>query len=202
MGKRLSGQSLTFDASFVTYEIIGMHKFPKYTNFSNEDGISFIDGGRERVVEIAWSKDNTWEEERIWREEAIVFITDFRTAWNPEDSGIGDYGGGQLELEWNQNIRVSNGVPRIEWSSIIVLDENGDQLSYDGKYGNASIGDSVNVEAVLTNTGTAAASMAINCVEGGYWRYCSDFTLLPEYSHRTGGDANNCLQMEEFSYGY
>lgn len=165
--KRLSGQSLTFDASFVTYEIIGMHKFPKYTNFSNEDGISFIDGGRERVVEIAWSKDNTWEEERIWREEAIVFITDFRTAWNPEDSGIGDYGGGQLELEWNQNIRVSNGVPRIEWSSILVLDENGDQLSYEDKYGNASIGDSVNVEAVLTNTGTAAASMAINCVEGG-----------------------------------
>ncbi len=164
--KRLSGQSLTFDASFVTYEIIGMHKFPKYTNFSNEDGVSFIDGGRERVVEIAWSKDNTWEEEMIWREDAIVFITDFRTAWNPEDSGIGDYGGGQLELDWNQNIPISNGVPRVEWSSLMVLDEDGNQLSYADIYGMASIGDSVNVEAVLSNTGTAAASMAINCEEG------------------------------------
>ncbi|MBJ28783.1 MAG: hypothetical protein CMB61_01825 [Euryarchaeota archaeon] len=164
--KRLSGQSLTFDASFVTYEIVGMHKYPKYTNFSNEEGVSFIDGGRERVVEIAWSEDNTWEEERIWREEAILFITDFRTAWNPEDSGIGDYGGGQLEMNWDQNIRITNGIPRVEWLSIVALDVDGEQLSNADDYGTVSLGDSVDVEAVLYNTGTAAASMAINCQEG------------------------------------
>ena len=164
--KRLSGQSLTFDASFVTYEIVGMHKYPKYTNFSNEEGVSFIDGGRERVVEIAWSEDNTWEEERIWREEATLFITDFRTAWNPEDSGIGDYGGGQLEMNWDQNIRITNGIPRVEWLSIVALDVDGEQLSNADDYGTVSLGDSVDVEAVLYNTGTAAASMAINCQEG------------------------------------
>ena len=53
--RRLAGQSLTFDAMFVTYEISGMHRFPSYSNFSNEVGVSFIDGGRERVVEIALS---------------------------------------------------------------------------------------------------------------------------------------------------
>ena len=47
--RRLAGQSLTFDAMFVTYEISGMHRFPSYSNFSNEVGVSFIDGGRERV---------------------------------------------------------------------------------------------------------------------------------------------------------
>ena len=74
---------------YVTYEITGMHRFPSYSNFSNEMGISFIDGGRERVVEISWSDDNSWESERIWSEQAIVTITDYRTAWNPESQESG-----------------------------------------------------------------------------------------------------------------
>ena len=86
--RRLGGQSLSFDAMYVSYEIAGMHRFPSYSNFSNEMGISFIDGGRERVVEISWSDDNSWESERIWSEQAIVTITDYRTAWNPEELSL------------------------------------------------------------------------------------------------------------------
>ena len=116
--RRLAGQSLSFDAMFVTYEITGMHRFPSYSNFSNEMGVSFIDGGRERVVEIGWSEDNTWEEEEIWSEQAIVTITDYRTAWNPEESGIGDYGGGQFELTWDSELKVESGTPMVSWDSL------------------------------------------------------------------------------------
>ena len=154
--RRLAGQSLSFDAMFVTYEISGMHKFPSYSNFSSEMGVSFIDGGRERVVEIAWSEDNTWEENQIWSEQAIVTITDYRTAWNPEESGIGDYGGGQFELSWDSEVKVESGIPMVMWSSLTVI---GEDVAVSG----ASVGDSVSVEAIISNSGSAAASLAINC---------------------------------------
>ena len=155
--RRISGQRLSFDAIFVTYEITGMHKFATYSNFSNEEGISFIDGGRERVVEIAWSEDNTWEEEEVWVEQAVVTITEYRTAWNSEQSGIGNYGGGQFDLGLDSEVTVGAGIPQIEWVSIMVLDENGNAIE------SALVGDSVAVEAVISNTGTAAANLAINC---------------------------------------
>ena len=154
--RRLAGQSLSFDAMFVTYEISGMHRFPSYSNFSNEMGVSFIDGGRERVIEIAWSEDNTWEESAIWSEEALVTITDYRTAWNPEESGIGDYGGGQFQLSWESEVKVESGTPMVVWDSLSVTGE-------DGVLSEAPVGDSVNVDAVISNSGSAAASVAINC---------------------------------------
>ncbi len=155
--RRLAGQSLSFDAMYVTYEITGMHRFPSYTNFSNEMGISFIDGGRERVVEISWSDDNSWETERIWSEQAIVTITDYRTAWNPEESGIGDYGGGQFLLGWDNQVVVDSGIPSIGWVSLGVVDDSGNTIE------NISVGNSANMVAVIENTGSAAASLAINC---------------------------------------
>jgi hypothetical protein len=141
---------------FVTYEITGMHKFPSYSNFSNEMGVSFIDGGRERVIEIAWSEDNTWEENPVWSEQAIVTITDYRTAWNPEESGIGDYGGGQFDLVWDSEVMVESGTPMVGWDDLRVVGE-------EGLLSEASVRDSVNVEAVIVNSGTAAASLAISC---------------------------------------
>ena len=155
--RRLAGQSLSFDAMYVTYEITGMHRFPSYSNFSNEMGISFIDGGRERVVEISWSDDNSWESERIWSEQAIVTITDYRTAWNPEESGIGDYGGGQFLLGWENQVVVDSGTPSIGWVSLGAVDEGGNPTE------NISVGNSANMVAVIENTGSAAASLAINC---------------------------------------
>ena len=155
--RRLAGQSLSFDAMYVTYEITGMHRFPNYSNFSNEMGVSFIDGGRERVVEIAWSDDNSWESERIWSEQAIVTITDYRTAWNPEESGIGDYGGGQFLLGWENQVVVDGGTPSIGWVSLGAVDGSGNPIE------NISVGNSANMVAVIENTGSAAASLAINC---------------------------------------
>ena len=155
--RRLAGQSLSFDAMYVTYEITGMHRFPSYSNFSNEMGISFIDGGRERVVEISWSDDNSWETERIWSEQAIVTITDYRTAWNPEESGIGDYGGGQFLLGWDNRVVVDSGIPSIGWVSLGAVDDSGNTIE------NISVGNSANMVAVIENTGSAAASLAINC---------------------------------------
>ena len=108
------------------------------------------------MVEIAWSEDNTWEEEEIWSEQAIVTITDYRTAWNPEESGIGHYGGGQFELTWDSEVKVESGTPLVVWDSLSVSGE-------DGALNEASVGDSVNVDAVISNSGSAAASLAINC---------------------------------------
>ena len=155
--RRLAGQSLSFDAMYVTYEITGMHRFPSYSNFSNEMGVSFIDGGRERVVEISWSDDNSWEDESIWSERAIVTITDYRTAWNPEESGIGDYGGGQFLLEWENRVVVDRGTPNIRWVSLGAIDDSGNPVE------NISVGNSANMVAVIENTGSASASLAINC---------------------------------------
>jgi len=154
--RRLSGQSLSFDSWDVAYEIVGMHKFPKYPGFSDGMGVSLIDGGKERVVEIAWSEDNTWEENPIWSEQAIVTITDYRTAWNPEESGIGNYGGGQFELVWDSEVKVESGTPMVIWDSLSVVGEN-------GALSEAVVGDSVNVDAEISNSGSAAASLAINC---------------------------------------
>tara|TARA_B100000683_G_scaffold72098_1_gene70608 strand:- start:5 stop:1780 length:1776 start_codon:yes stop_codon:yes gene_type:complete len=155
--RRLAGQSLSFDAMYVSYEITGMHRFPSYSNFSNELGVSFIDGGRERVVEISWSDDNSWEAERVWSEQAIVTITDYRTAWNPEESGIGDYGGGQFLLGWEDQVVVNSGIPSIGWVSLGAVDDSGNTIE------NISVGNSANMVAVIENTGSASASLAINC---------------------------------------
>lgn len=151
-------QKLIFDAEFVYYEISGMHGLRNpYWNFSDSDGISYINQGKDRVVEIAWSDDNIWAEENIWTEQAIVSITDYRTAWNPENSGIGDYGGGQFILPWVSEIRISDSVPNISWSELEVIDQDGEVAA------NATIGDSLEVKAVLTNSGSAAAVVAISC---------------------------------------
>ncbi len=154
----LGSQKLIFDAEFVYYEVSGMHgRRNPYWNFSDSDGISYIDQGKDRVVEIAWSDDNIWAEEPIWTEQAIVSITDYRTAWNPENSGVGDYGGGQFILPWISEIRISDSVPNISWSTLEVIDEGGEIVA------NATIGDSLEVKAVLTNSGSAAAVVAISC---------------------------------------
>ena len=155
--RRLAGQHLIFDARYVTYEISGMHNTPSYSNFSDENGLSYVKNGDERVVEIAWSDDNTWESDPIWTEQAVVTITDYRTAWNPEGSGIVDYGGGQFSLGWQSEITVDQVIPNIEWVSITAVGDDGNSTSA------GAVGDSLSIEAVIGNTGTAAAILAIDC---------------------------------------
>ena len=158
--RRISGQFLKFDigndASFVTYEIVGMFNYPTYTNSSDYEGISFIMGGKERVIEIAWSEDNTWEENKIWKEVAIVNILSYRTAWNPKLSDLENYGGSFI-LGTDLGIHVDWGIPKIEWESLEI-----NTSADDGKK-IAQIGDSLPVYAKLKNLGSAPARFSIGC---------------------------------------
>jgi len=168
----MGSQRLVFDAVFVYYEISGMHSKNSYWNYSDSSGVSYIDSGKERVVEIAWSDDNVWAESPIWTEEAVVSISDYRTAWNPENSGISDYGGGQFALPWVDEIRVNDSIPNIGWSSLEVIGDGG------GLILNATIGDSLNVKALLSNSGSAAAIVAISCYIPNTG---SDADISPQY---------------------
>ena len=158
--RRVAGQSLVFDAIFVTYEITGMYEMELYTNFSNQDGISFIDGGKERIVEIAWSDDIS-NSGPIWTEQAIVSVTEYRTAWNPASSSIGNYGGGQFQLSWNSTIFANSGTPYISWDSLRAVDSTGMVVNQ------TPLGTSLLMEGIVTNSGSAAASFAISCEEVG-----------------------------------
>ena len=158
--RRVSGQSLVFDAIFVTYEITGMYQREFYTNFSNQDGVSFIDGGKERIVEIAWSDDIS-DLGPIWTEQAIVSVTEYRTAWNPASSSIGNYGGGQFQLSWNATIFANSGTPYITWDSLRAVDITGMGVNQ------TPSGTSLEMEGLVINSGSAAASFAISCDEVG-----------------------------------
>ena len=154
--RRLAGQHLSFEARYVTYEITGMHSPPSYSSFSDENGVSYIKGGDERVVEIAWSDDNTWEDGPIWTEQAVVTIQSYRTAWNPENSEIGNYGGEGFPLTWQAEIIVDQATPNIQWTSLQGVRDGNSTYT-------ATLGESLAMEAVIANTGTAAAILAIDC---------------------------------------
>ena len=158
--RRVAGQSLVFDAVFVTYEITGMYQRELYTNFSNQDGVSFIDGGKERTVEIAWSDDIS-NLDPIWTEQAIVSVTEYRTAWNPASSSIGNYGGGQFQLSWNSTVFANSGIPYISWDSLSAVETTGMGVNQ------TPSGTSLEMEGLVTNSGSAAASFAISCDEVG-----------------------------------
>ena len=154
--RRIAGQFLQFDIGFVTYEILGMFNSPTYTNFSNHEGISYIRGGNERVIEIAWSDDNTWEENEIWKEVAIVNILSYRTAWNPEVADMDNYGGSFI-LGTELDIVVDRGIPDIRWESLEI------NASIEEGVKIAEIGDSLPVYATLNNLGSASAMFSIDC---------------------------------------
>ena len=105
-----------------------------------------MDGGGERTVQIRWS-DGTW-----WNESATINIVSYRTGWNPEGFGIDDYGGDAIPLTWNQEQRVDQFIPDIEWESIQIVGNE-----------EASTSQSVAVLAEFANRGTAAASFYITC---------------------------------------
>ena len=141
-------QRLTFDAVGVVFEIDGMgpDEGTSFQSFSDSEGVGIVDGGGERTVQIRWS-DGTW-----WNESAIINIVSYRTGWNPEGSGIDDYGGDSIPLTWNQEQKVDQFVPDVEWDSIQIVGE-----------GEASTSQSVAVLAEFANRGSAAASFYITC---------------------------------------
>ena len=149
--RRIKGQYLEFDAVYVEYQILGLYGVNKYTNFSNSEGISYIDGGRERIIEIAWSQDNIWKENDIWKENAIINVIKYRTAWNPENSQIENYGTYGISLDKIESMKIFQNTPKIEWVN----------LESENNIKNAS--GSIMMIAKIKNVGDAPAHIAITC---------------------------------------
>ena len=150
--RRVSGQSLQLDAKYVILSVSGIGPSEAIQEiFSDENGTALVDGGQERVVEIGYS-DGT-----VWTEAATIDVITYVTSWNPESSGIGNYGGGSMPLTWDQNIQLNSGTPNIEWESLeIVGDED-----------TRSTSQSMPVLARIANRGTASALLYFTCEVDG-----------------------------------
>jgi len=150
--RRVSGQSIQLDAKYVILSVSGIGPSEAIQEiFSDENGTALVDGGRERVVEIGYS-DGT-----VWTEAATIDVITYVTSWNPESSGIGNYGGGPMPLTWGQSIQLNSGTPNIEWESLeIVGDED-----------TRSTSQSMPVLARIANRGTASALLYFTCEVAG-----------------------------------
>jgi hypothetical protein len=150
--RRVSGQSIQLDAKYVILSVSGIGPSEAIQEiFSDENGTALVDGGRERVVEIGYS-DGT-----VWTEAATIDVITYVTSWNPESSGIGNYGGGPMPLTWDQSIQLNSGTPNIEWESLeIVGDED-----------TRSTSQSMPVLARIANRGTASALLYFTCEVAG-----------------------------------
>ncbi|MDC0852133.1 hypothetical protein OAQ40_03640 [Euryarchaeota archaeon] len=147
----ISDQSLIFDAIGVSYVIDGEGPSGEVLDigdFSGQDGISYINGGRERVVEIGWANGS------VTKENGIIVISEYRTAWNTEQSQILDYGPSNTTLTWEQEIDLrSINVPSIEWVS----------LTISGNETDIPTGKSHQVSAIIANRGTVSANIYFDC---------------------------------------
>jgi len=150
--RRASGQSIQLDAKYVILSVSGIGPSEATQEiFSDENGTALVDGGQERVVEIGYS-DGT-----VWTEAATIDVITYVTSWNPESSGIGNYGGGPMPLTWDQSIQLNSGTPNIEWESLeIVGDED-----------TRSTSQSMPVLARIANRGTASALLYFTCEVAG-----------------------------------
>ena len=152
--RRISGQTLHLDAKYVVLRISGLG--PQEANqeiFSDENGTAYINGGNERVVEIGYA-DGT-----VWTESATIEIISYETGWNPQTSGIGNYGGGVVNLSWSDSIVLDSGTPYVEWEYLEIPEAYGGPLSDSSK----NIGQSMPVLAGLANRGTAEALLYFTC---------------------------------------
>ena len=147
----ISDQILIFDAIGVSYVIDGEGPSGEVLDigeFSGQDGISYINGGRERVVEIGWANGS------VTKENGIIIISEYRTAWNTEQSEILNYGPSDTTLTWEQEIDLrSINVPSIEWVS----------LSISGNETDIPTGKSHQVSAIIANRGTVSANIYFDC---------------------------------------
>ncbi|MAU85145.1 MAG: hypothetical protein CMA21_00865 [Euryarchaeota archaeon] len=151
--RRIVDQKVVFDSKGVVFTVNGMGvaESTSFESFSDDSGEALVNGGGERVVEVGWSNGT------IWSESATIEIISYRTGWNPDGSGIDDYGGYSIPLSWNNLQYVSDNTPYVEWTNLeVVLEEDGSQpLGY--------AGGSLPMRASFTNSGTASASFYISC---------------------------------------
>ena len=151
--RRVVNQMVVFDSKGVVFKVNGMGvaESTSFESFSDDSGEALVNGGGERVVEVGWSNGT------IWSESATIEIISYRTGWNPDGSGIDDYGGYSIPLSWNDIQYVSDSTPHVEWSNLEFVLEEGvsEPLGYAGS--------SVPMRASFTNSGSAPASFYISC---------------------------------------
>ena len=151
--RRLVDQKVVFDSKGVIFRVNGMgvDESTSFESFSDDSGEALVNGGGERVVEVGWSNGTTWSES------ATIEIISYRTGWNPDGSGIDDYGGYSIPLSWNSAQYVSDNTPHVEWSNLEIVLEEGvlEPVGYAGS--------SVPMRASFTNSGSAPASFYISC---------------------------------------
>ena len=145
--RRLSGQTIQVDADYVVLRVTGIGPQELTQETFSLGGFASVDSGRERVVEIGYS-DGT-----VWTESAIIEVVTYVTGWNPESSGIGNYGDGPVALGWEQNTVLDAGTPFVEWESLDI--SPGAETK--------STGQSMPIQARLANRGTAAALLYFTC---------------------------------------
>jgi hypothetical protein len=145
----IQGQSLVFDAVGVSFSITGESPSGALSmnNFTGEDGVSYINGGRARVIEIGWANG------LVTKENAIIEILEYRTAWNVEGSEIGNYGPSSTTLTWEKEIDMTSNKPFIEWVS----------LTTSGNETTSPTGIAHQITAVLANRGTEGANIFFDC---------------------------------------
>ncbi len=145
--RRVSGQTIQVDAEYVILRITGIGPQESTQEIFSLGGFASVDSGGERVVEIGYS-DGT-----IWTESATIEVVTYVTGWNPETSGIGNYGGDPVALSWAQNTVLDSGTPYVEWESLEIA--NGASTK--------STGQSMPILARLANRGTASALLYFTC---------------------------------------
>ena len=130
---------------------MGVSESTSFESFSDDLGEAIINGGGDRVVEIGWSNGT------IWKETATIEIISYRTGWNPDGSGLDDYGGYSIPLSWQDTQYVIGNAPYIEWLALEFIQED------DGQNLVGYAGGSVPIRASFSNTGSAPASFYISC---------------------------------------
>ena len=151
--RRVVDQKVIFDSKGVVFRVNGMgvSESTSFDSFSDDHGEAMVNGGGERVVEVGWSNGT------IWSESATIEIISYRTGWNPDGSGIDDYGGYSVPLSWHDMQYVGDNTPYIEWMALdfVEEEEGSDPMGYSGG--------SVPMRASFSNSGTASASFYISC---------------------------------------
>ena len=151
--RRVVDQKVIFDSKGVVFRVNGMgvSESTSFDSFSDDYGEALVNGGGERVVEVGWSNGT------IWSESATIEIISYRTGWNPDGSGIDDYGGYSVPLSWHDMQYVGDNTPYIEWMALdfVEEEEGSDPMGYSGG--------SVPMRASFSNSGTASASFYISC---------------------------------------
>ena len=151
--ERRFGSKVIFDSKGVVFRVnsMGVSESTSFESFSNDLGEAIINGGGDRVVEIGWSNGT------IWKEAATIEIISYRTGWNPDGSGLDDYGGYSIPLSWQDTQYVGGNTPYIEWLALEFIHED------DGQNLVGYAGGSVPIRASFSNSGSAPASFYISC---------------------------------------